>query len=86
MQELAIFAIVDAEESKPFYFWVNEGRVDNFCLIMPKSWDLMIRADRVNSRQYSLIGSLDPDNIIKEKQKISHFSFSNILHRKICLI
>ena len=36
--------------------------MDNIYLVMPKSWNLMIRADRVNWNQYTLMASLDPVN------------------------
>ena len=69
----AIFGYVDAKEEKPVDFWINKGSMDNFHLIMPKSWDLMIRADRVNWRQYTLTASLDPENIVKENKSIPIF-------------
>ena len=75
VQEPAIFVIVDSEDSEPVNFWINKGRVDNLCLIMPESWDLMIRADIVYSRQYSLLGSMDPENIIKQNNNIPLFFF-----------
>ena len=65
VEKLTIFCIVDTEDNKRVHFWINKGRMDNFHLIMPKSWDLMIRADRVNWRQYTLTASLDPENLFK---------------------
>ena len=62
---------------------INKGRVDNFCPIVPKSWDIMIRADRVNSRQYLLLGSMDPENIIKENNNFPLFFFEYFAQKDI---
>ena len=32
-----MFVIVNPEDNEPVNFWINKGRVDNFCLIMPNS-------------------------------------------------
>ena len=75
MEKPAIFGYVDADEDEPVDFWINKGSMDNFHLIMPKSWDLMNSADRANWRQYALTTSLDPEHIIKEKKSIPLFVF-----------
>ena len=43
----------------------------------------MIRADRVNSRQYSLLGSMDPENIIKENNNFPLFFFKYFAQKDI---
>ena len=75
VEKPAIFGYVDAEEHEPVDFWINKSSMDNSHLIMPKSWDLMIRADRVNWRQHTLTVSLAPENIIKENKSIPLFVF-----------
>ena len=50
---------------------------------MPKSWDMLIRADRVNWRQYTLTASLDPENIIKENTSIPLFVFEYFSQKEI---
>ena len=75
VEEPTIFGMVDTEDKKSIYFWINKGSMDNFHLIMPKTWDLTIRADSVNWRRYTLTASLDPKNIIKENKSIPLFVF-----------
>ena len=70
VEKPTVFGYVDAEDIAPVNFWINKGSLDNFHLIMPKSWDLMIKADRVNWRQCRLTAFLDPENIIKENKII----------------
>ena len=52
VEKPTIFGYVDAEDSEPVNFWINKGSMDGLHSIMPKSWHLMIKADRVNWRQY----------------------------------
>ena len=59
MEKPPIFGYVDVDENEPIEFWISKGNMDNFHLIMPKSWDMMIRAGRVNWIQYTLTASLD---------------------------
>ena len=80
-----IFGYVDAVDSEPVNFWINKGSMDNFHLIMPKSWDMLIRAYRVNWRHYTLTASFDPESIIKRTQ-VYHFLSLNIFCKKIFLV
>ena len=50
--------------------WVEKVKVDNFMLIVPKRRDLLIKADRMSTRQYSCVESREPEYIIKEKKNI----------------
>ena len=50
VKEPTVFGIVDANDSDPIQVWINKGKVDNFTLVMPKSWDHMIQAGRNSSR------------------------------------
>ena len=81
--EPAIFGIMDADENDPVSFWVDKGKVDNFLQILPKSWELLVRADRINSSQYSLLGSMDPENIVKENNNILLFVFEYFAQKDI---
>ena len=83
MEKPTIFGYVDAEDSEPVNFWINKGSVDNFHLIMPKSWDMMIWADRENWRQYSKTASLDPENIFQENTNIPLFVFEYFSQKDI---
>ena len=49
---------------------------------MPTSWDMMIRAERVNWRQYTLTASLDPENRVKENKRIPIFVFEYFLAKR----
>ena len=71
--EPAIFGIMDTDDDESVSFWVDKGNVDKFFLTIPKSWDFMVGVDGINSREYSLIGSMDQQNIIKENYNIPYF-------------
>ena len=52
----------------------------------PKSWDLMVWPDRINSRQYSLISSMDPENIIKENNNIPYFVYEYFAQKEKAMV
>ena len=83
IQEPTIYDIVDANENDPIHIWVYKGKLDNFMLIMTKSWDFMISGDRNNSRQYSFLESMDPVNMIKENTSIPIFVFGYFAQKEI---
>ena len=43
----------------------------------------MIRADRMNSKQYSFVGSMDPENMINENNNIPPFVFDYFTQKEI---
>ena len=62
---------------------MEKCRVENFMLIVPKRWDLLIKADRMRTRQYLFVDSMDPENMIKENYNTALFIFEYFAQKDI---
>ena len=63
---------------------IGKRKVDNFILIMPKSWYLMVTADRKTlARPCSFLESMHPENMIKENKNIPLFVFKYFVQTDI---
>ena len=57
------YGISPVEELEDVKIWVDKAHVDIFMLICPKTWDGMLRADRIQN--YNCMESLKPEDIIQ---------------------
>ena len=61
--------------------WGERAHVDRFILLVPKTWDTMLRADRTT--EYNCMKSLYPVHIIQENKSIPKFFFEYFMQEKM---
>jgi hypothetical protein len=57
----SILGITQVEEYEDVETWFDKVHVNRFILIVPKTWDTIMRADR--SQSYNFMDSMKPDHI-----------------------
>ena len=73
----AIYGKRPMAESDELETWLDRAHVDRFILILPNTWDAIIKADR--TQNYNFMDSMKPDHIIQENKAISVFFFENLI-------
>ena len=68
-----IYSIKPVLESDNLETWIGSAHIDKFILILPKTWDMMLKAD--HTQNYNFMGSMNPNRIIQENKAIPLYFF-----------
>ena len=74
-----MFGIREWNHDNSIEFWKDKAHIDHFIFILPKKWDLMLRADRTTL--YAFMDSMIQYNTIKENTAIPLFVFEYLRRR-----
>ena len=80
-EEPSIYGITSVEESEDVKKCVDRAYVNRFILIVPKTWDGILRADR--TQNYNCMDSLKPEDIIQENKAIPGFFFEYFMQENM---